>query len=62
MKNDSGIKNIFLENITTKNIDSQNSGYGCFIAYQLAKKRCGWDIDTENLPEGGCRFIIKIPN
>ena len=60
--NDKGIKKIFLENTTTKNSESENRGYGCFIAYQIAKKRCGWDIDAENLPEGGCRFIITIKN
>lgn len=60
--NSHGIKKIFQENITTKNAESENRGYGCFIAYQIAKKRCGWDIDAENLPDGGCRFVIKIPN
>ncbi len=60
--NEQGIKKIFLENITTKNKDSANRGYGCFIAYQIARKRCGWSIDAENIPEGGCRFTIKIPN
>jgi signal transduction histidine kinase len=56
------IKKIFLENITTKEGNSENRGYGCFIAYQIAKKRCGWNIDAENIPDGGCRFMIKIPN
>jgi signal transduction histidine kinase len=61
-KNEYGIKKIFLENITTKEDNSENRGYGCFIAYQIAKKRCGWNIDAENIPDGGCRFIITIPN
>ncbi len=56
-----GIKNIFNENITTKNTGLQNSGYGCYIAYEISK-RCGWDIDAINLETGGCRFIITIPN
>ncbi|HKI77633.1 MAG TPA: HAMP domain-containing sensor histidine kinase [Ignavibacteriaceae bacterium] len=60
-KNEYGIRDIFMENITTKDNDSGNKGYGCFIAYHIAKKRCGFDIDAENIPEGGCRFIIKIP-
>ncbi len=59
-KNADGIKRIFLENISTKNLDEQNSGYGCYLAYQVAKYRCGWDIDAENLLEGGCKFIITV--
>jgi len=58
---ESGIKNIFVENATTKVSGLQNSGYGCYIAYEISK-RCGWDIDAENLKEGGCRFIITISN
>ena len=56
-----GIKNIFVENITTKNAGLQNSGYGCYIAYEISK-RCGWDIDAINLETGGCRFTITILN
>jgi sensor histidine kinase regulating citrate/malate metabolism len=59
--NEQGIKNIFEENVTTKKTGIQNSGYGCYIAYEITK-RCGWDIDAENLKEGGCRFTITIPN
>jgi len=58
---DKGIKNIFVENTTTKNIGLQNSGYGCYIAYEMTK-RCGWDINVTNLDSGGCRFIITITN
>jgi Histidine kinase-, DNA gyrase B-, and HSP90-like ATPase len=61
-KNDYGIKKIFLENITTKEDNRENRGYGCFIAYSIAKKRCGWDIDAENNAADGCRFTITIPN
>jgi Histidine kinase-, DNA gyrase B-, and HSP90-like ATPase len=61
-KNEHGIKKIFLENITTKEDNSENRGYGCFIAYQIAKKRCGWNIDAENNLDDGCRFTITIPN
>jgi len=57
-----GIKKIFLENESTKKIEGTNSGYGCFIAYQMAVERCGWELDAENLPSGGCRFIITIKN
>lgn len=54
-----GIKKIFYENISTKTSTFQNSGYGCYIANEMAK-RCGWDLDAVNLPEGGCSFIITI--
>ena len=56
-----GIKNIFVENKTTKSTGLQNSGYGCYIAYEITK-RCGWDIDAINHDSGGCRFTITISN
>lgn len=59
-QNEQGIKKIFLENQTTKVIDGANSGYGCYITYQMAVLRCGWDIDVENLPDTGCRFQITV--
>lgn len=61
-KNERGIKKLFLENETTKKIEGTNSGYGCFIAYQMAVERCGWLLDAENLEEGGCKFTITIKN
>lgn len=60
-QNEYGIKNLFLENVTSKETGLQNSGYGCYLAYEISK-RCGWDIDAENLNEGGCRFTITISN
>jgi len=59
---DGTIKRIFLENESTKQYDNENSGYGCYIAYQMAVSKCGWALDAENLPEGGCRFTITIKN
>jgi len=56
-----GIKKLFRENITTKQINVPNTGYGCYIAYEISK-RCGWGIDAENITDGGCRFIITIIN
>ena len=55
-----GTKRIFSENVSTKSNDGRKSGYGCYIAHQMATKRCGWRLDVENLSEGGCRFIIEI--
>ena len=59
--NEYGIKKIFLESVTSKKAGLQNSGYGCYIAFEISR-RCGWDIDAENLTEGGCRFTITIFN
>lgn len=56
--NEDGVKKIFFENTTTKTKGINNSGYGCYIAYEMAK-RCGWEIDAENF-EKGCRFTITI--
>jgi two-component sensor histidine kinase len=56
--NEDGVKKIFIENTTTKTRGMNNSGYGCYIAYEMVK-RCGWEIDVENL-EKGCRFTITI--
>lgn len=57
-KNEFGIKRIFLENISTK-AEDKNSGYGCYLAFEIAK-RCGWKIDAENREGGGGKFILKI--
>jgi light-regulated signal transduction histidine kinase (bacteriophytochrome) len=57
-KNEVGIKKIFLENISTKE-EEKNSGYGCYIAYEISK-RCGWELDAENNEHGGCRFTLII--
>jgi signal transduction histidine kinase len=60
--NENGMKKIFLEHETTKSHLNINSGYGCYIAYQMAVGRCGWNLDAENLTGSGCRFTIKIQN
>ncbi len=59
-KNENGVKRIFLENISTKQVE-ENSGYGCYLAYEIAKQWCGWSLDAENISGGGCRFTITIP-
>ncbi|MDZ7269565.1 MAG: ATP-binding protein [candidate division KSB1 bacterium] len=58
--NEHGIKRLFLENISTKG-NGLHSGYGCYLAYEISKQRCGWDLDAENLPGGGCQFTLRIP-
>jgi signal transduction histidine kinase len=59
--NGQGIKKIFLENVTTK-AQKKNSGYGCYLSYEIAKKRCKWNLDVNNLEEGGCEFTVTVPN
>ena len=60
-ENKDGIKQIFSEEVSTKQNPNQNSGYGCYIAHQMAK-RCGWSLDAFNREEGGSEFVITIPN
>jgi signal transduction histidine kinase len=56
-----GIQKVFVENVTTKNIEERRSGYGCYIAYELAVNRCGWKLRAENKTTG-CKFVIAIDN
>ena len=58
--NADGIKKIFLEHTSTHE-NAKNSGYGCYIAYELSTKRCGWTLDAVNLKFGGTKMIIQIP-
>ncbi len=55
-----GIKEIFLEHTSTRE-NAKNSGYGCYIAYELSTRRCGWKINAENPENGGCLIRIIIP-
>jgi signal transduction histidine kinase len=61
VKDETGVKKIFLEHSTTKT-SMNNSGYGCYIAHEISTQRCNWKIDAENLSDGGCQFILDIPN
>ncbi|HTO93342.1 MAG TPA: ATP-binding protein [Bacteroidota bacterium] len=57
-----GVQRLFLEHETTKGEPGVHSGYGCYIAYQLAVGKCGWQLEAANLPAGGCRFTITVRN
>ncbi len=59
LRDEHGVKLIFRENVSTKDSAIQNVGYGCYIAYEMSKK-CGWDIDAQNLSGGGSEFVILI--
>ncbi len=60
-KDENGIQYLFKENVSTKDEYHKPSGYGCYIAYEIATQRCGWQLTAENL-DVGCRFVITIPN
>lgn len=60
-QDENGIKKIFLEHITSGDLsEKQHSGYGCYIAYEIATQRFGWTIDVENIPAGGCQFTFTL--
>jgi len=56
-----GVKKIFLEHTSTKD-SPQNTGYGCYIAYEISRRRCGWNVDVRNRETAGCEFTITLPN
>lgn len=57
---DNGRKKLFEERATSKP-DTENAGYGCFLAYESCR-RCGWKLDALNGPDGGAIFRIEINN
>ncbi len=58
-KDEEGVKKLFLESVTSKSNNISGRGYGCYIAYEISR-RCGWNLDAVNIPEGGSNFIISI--
>ncbi len=61
VKNEAGVRRVFLESVSTKSADGRHSGYGCYLAHEIATQRCGWQLDAENEPDGGARFTFTIP-
>lgn len=55
-----GRRKLFREDATSGKSQSEHSGYGCYLAYEIAKERCGWELDAENLPDGGSQFVFTI--
>ncbi len=58
---DNGIQKLFLENVSTRKSMERQFGYGCYIAYSLAVKYCGWRMHARNPDAGGCEITIEIP-
>jgi K+-sensing histidine kinase KdpD len=61
-RNGEGLQRIFEEQTSTKSSAAEHTGYGCYIAHEMATQRCGWTLEAENLEGGGCRFIFTIPS
>ncbi len=59
MANEDKQKLLFLEHVSSRSLE-RNSGYGCYLAYQISR-RCGWALDAENNPNGGCKMLLRIP-
>lgn len=57
---ENGRKRLFEERATSKS-DTENAGYGCFLAFESCR-RCGWKLDASNRPGGGAVFKIEINN
>lgn len=60
-RDEQGIRKLFKEQVSTKSAsESEHAGYGCYLAYEIARQRCGWSLDAENLPGGGCVFTFSL--
>jgi hypothetical protein len=59
-RDENGIQKLFLENVSTRQSVERQFGYGCYIAYSLAEKYCGWKVSARNRDAGGCEYILKI--
>lgn len=60
-RDDQGVPKIFREQSSTKGTgESEHAGYGCYLAYEIARQRCGWSLEAANLPGGGCAFTFTF--
>lgn len=60
---ETGTRRVFLEHVSRNDgTGKEHSGYGCYIAYEIATQRCGWKLNVENRAEGGCRFMFTMPH
>jgi light-regulated signal transduction histidine kinase (bacteriophytochrome) len=57
-----GFKLIFGEEKPGTRKAGVHSGYGCYIAYQMAVGKCDWTMDADNLEGGGACITMTIPN
>jgi signal transduction histidine kinase len=60
-RDDQGIPKVFREQSSTKGTgESEHAGYGCYLAYEIARQRCGWTLEAENLSGGGAAFTFTF--
>ncbi len=60
-RDEQGVPKIFREQSSTKGRgESEHAGYGCYLAYEIARQRCGWTLDAANLPGAGCAFTFTF--
>jgi hypothetical protein len=58
---DRGIQRLFHEHVSGPSRGAkEHSGYGCFIAHEIATQRLGWTLIAENLGDGGARFTFSF--
>ncbi len=57
-----GVQKLFLEHVTSGETGKEHTGYGCYIAHELATQRFGWKLEAENRPGGGARFTFIVPH
>ncbi len=56
-----GIQRLFLEHVSDATPGAkEHSGYGCFIAHEIATQRLGWTLTAENVPGSGARFTFSF--
>ena len=59
-RDEHGVQKIFLEHVTSGSLEKKHSGYGCYIAHEIATQRFGWRLEAENPSAGGSQFTITI--
>jgi signal transduction histidine kinase len=58
-----GIQKVFHEHSSGgTNGGKEHSGYGCYLAHEIATQRCGWKLEAQLCETGGARFIFEIPH
>jgi signal transduction histidine kinase len=63
VRDENGVRTLFHDRVSTNAGSPEgHSGYGCYIAHEIATQRCGWQLDAENAPGGGARFVFLIPH
>lgn len=56
-----GVQRLFLEHVSAASPGAkEHSGYGCFIAHEIATQRLGWTLTAENIPGSGARFTFTF--